>query len=76
MAKLGSLDLPLGWTEDWPQLRSVFSAGGITHEAFRLVFKKVGGLLLTLILITFGAPFWNDVLGLLVGLKTAAFKKA
>jgi cytochrome c oxidase assembly factor CtaG len=34
-----------------------------------IVIKKLGGLLMTAFLITFGAPFWNDILNALVGVK-------
>jgi hypothetical protein len=69
---IAGLELPLGWSrQDLDAWRS--AVGG---AAAILVFKKLGGLLITIFLITFGAPFWNDVLGALVGVKTTLGKKA
>ncbi len=68
VGSLASLDLPLGWTAEW----KAFSEA---KEGFTLmVVKKTGGLFLTIFLITFGAPFWNDVLSALTGLKNAALR--
>lgn len=58
-------ELPLGWTV-------------ADMEAFRTtegVIKKLCGLTLTAFLITFGAPFWNDLLSALVGIKNMTLKK-
>jgi len=61
--RLAYLDLPLGWADDYRE----FSTGA--GKRWRLFFKKIGGLILTSFLITFGAPFWNDVLKAVVGLR-------
>ena len=52
------------WTYHW--------VGQCKFEALSHVgawVNKVLGLLLTLFLIAFGAPFWNDVLNTLIGMK-------
>jgi hypothetical protein len=67
--RLTYLDLPLGWADDY----HTFTAGA--GNRWRLLFRKLGGLLLTSFLITFGAPFWNDVLNAVVGLKNIGVKK-
>jgi hypothetical protein len=68
---IAEVDLPLGWTADWKLLSSA------TGEAFYLLLlKKIGGLLLTTFMITFGAPFWNDILSALVGIKNMSLRKA
>ena len=68
---LSSLDLPLGWVEDWERLKRI--AGHSEGLIFGL--RKIGGLILTVFLITFGAPFWNDVLSALAGIKNRAVKE-
>jgi hypothetical protein len=65
-----SANLPLGWSEDWKALKAATGA-----EFMMRVFSKIGGLLLTTFLITFGAPFWNDVLKAVVGVREVASKK-
>lgn len=40
-----------------------------------LILNKAGGLFLTSILITFGAPFRDDVFGALFGIKTMTLKR-
>ncbi len=67
--RLTYLDLPLGWADDY----HTFTTGA--GNRWRLLFRKLGGLLLTSFLITFGAPFWNDVLNAVVGLKNIGVKK-
>lgn len=67
--RLAYLDLPLGWA-DYVRDFTASTSGWI-----RLIFRKLGGLLLTSFLITFGAPFWNDVLNAIVGLKNIGAKK-
>ena len=56
---VSSLDLPLGWTLE--KFKALSQSGAL--------LSKVCGLLLTLFLITFGAPFWNDVMNALIGMK-------
>ncbi len=71
---LASLDLPLGWKDDrnaWKRLR----ANKVRGDALVFIARKLGGLMLTCFLITFGAPFWNDILSALVGVKNMALKK-
>jgi len=57
---LYSTGLPLGWNRQ------------LLNEAFQNsynVAKKIFGLLITTVLITLGAPFWNDLLTALLGVK-------
>ncbi len=80
MQGLTDLGLPLGWPADierYLSFQKVIDDVDASQEAIqqasgerrKFVFKKIGGLLLTAILITFGAPFWNDILGALTGIK-------
>jgi len=80
MQGLTDLGLPLGWPADVERYRSFQkiiddvdaseeSIKQASAERYKFVFRKIGGLLLTAILITFGAPFWNDILGALTGIK-------
>ena len=65
-----SLGLPLGWVDDWKTLSSLYGC------AFAIgLLKKLFGLILTAFLVTFGAPFWNDILSTLTGLKQRALNK-
>lgn len=88
LGTLTSLGLPLGWGEDWKRLKqicktesnNVEKAGGGTPAAetfgfFGFLLRKIGGLILTIFLITFGAPFWNDILSALTGFKNKAVKE-
>ncbi len=68
---LTALDLPLGWVDDWNLFRAFRDPG----RSFLFIIKKIGGLVLTCFLITFGAPFWKDVLNALVGIKKTVLKK-
>jgi len=67
-----ALDLPLGWTEAWKR----FTSTPWGWEMLLLALSKAGGLLLTTFLITFGAPFWNDILTALVGFKNSMKMKS
>ncbi|NOY65680.1 MAG: hypothetical protein GXO97_09865 [Nitrospirae bacterium] len=57
--------LPLGWQA---------AEAGELLEGYNLL-KKFAGLLITAVLISFGAPFWNDVLKALFGIKGFLRKK-
>jgi hypothetical protein len=70
-----SLDLPLGWTADCKKLTSEWNEGSTVGQKILIILKKVGGLLMTAFLITFGAPFWNDILSALMGVKNLTSKK-
>jgi len=70
LGHLTALDLPLGWTADY---KEITSAKG--NMLIYFAVKKIGGLTLTILLVTFGAPFWNDVLGALFGIKTMTLKR-
>lgn len=67
-----SLDLPLGWAGAWKRFTSIPWG----WEMLLLAFSKAGGLLLTTFMITFGAPFWNDILTALVGFKNSMKMKS
>lgn len=64
------LGLPLGWIDD---LKAISSLSGCDFAIWLL--KKLSGLMLTAFLVTFGAPFWNDILSALTGLKQRALNK-
>ncbi len=69
---MSGLNLPLGWIADWKELNSAVSDAG----RFAIwILRKIGGLGITIFLITFGAPFWNDILTALVGITKTTFKK-
>lgn len=86
MGGLTELDIPLGWTSDRQKLK-ILEAGkdatDASEEALKeaskkywgFILKKIGGLLLMALLITFGAPFWNDILKSLGGIKEIARRK-
>jgi hypothetical protein len=62
----------VGWLADLKVFRAVPLGG---KQRLILIFKKIGGLIITIFLITFGAPFWNDILSALVGITKTTFKK-
>lgn len=68
--RVTSLDLPLGWSADLSDLKDKKG-----NPSLAIILKRIGGLFLTSILITFGAPFWNDILSTLVGIKGMTLKK-
>jgi len=70
LGHLTALDLPLGWTAEY---KEITSAKG--NMLIYFAVKKIGGLTLTILLVTFGAPFWNDVLSALFGIKTMMLKR-
>jgi hypothetical protein len=83
---LTSLSLPLGWQEDWNHLQQLCKATeskasegkapkANASEWWVFSLRKIGGLVLTIFLITFGAPFWNDILSALTGFKNKAVKE-
>lgn len=59
------LDLPLGWGQEGKRWAAAVGPG----EIFLYFCSKIGGLFLTSVLITFGAPFWKDVMNALAGAK-------
>ncbi len=61
---LESTGLPLGWTADWHRIHPPGAAWN-----WLLVLKKLCGLSLTIFLVSFGAPFWTNVMNALIGLK-------
>ncbi len=68
---MASLDLPLGgWGEFFKKTATLEDP-----EKLSEIFNKIFGLLLTTFLVTFGAPFWNNVLTALLGMKNAMKNK-
>jgi hypothetical protein len=61
--RLGALDLPLGWGKEWPAINLA-----VRYSQWKPLARKLSGLLLTTFLITFGAPFWNEVMNTLLGI--------
>jgi len=74
LANLATVDLPLGWTNDWEKLGRIYEKKESSANLAVFAIKKITGLLLTAFLITFGAPFWNDILKAIVGLRGGAGK--
>lgn len=65
---LGSLGIPLGWPDsDWP-------ANGGRWAKIWFGLDKTGGLILTIIAISLGAPFWFDLLSKLVNVRATGRK--
>lgn len=64
--QLPQAQLPLGWTEEDA---SAFHHPRWSSGFWLALLHKLGGLGLTTFLITFGAPFWNDILTILIGIK-------
>jgi hypothetical protein len=66
-----SLDLPIGWDlVQWQELFKQRSAETTSDPFFKLLAKLLG-LALTAIALSFGAPFWFDVLNRLISLRAA-----
>jgi len=65
LQRIASLDLPLGWKQEGR--RWAAAVGPLDGSLYLL--SKIGGLFLTSVLITFGAPFWKDVMNALSGAK-------
>lgn len=65
-AMIQAVGLPLGWSRD--RLAAAFD-----HPLS--LFLKLVGLLTTAVLISFGAPFWNDVLKALFGIQSLLRKR-
>jgi hypothetical protein len=67
---VNTLEFPLGWTDSYKEAKSLKG-----KDLILAVIKKLAGLLLTTFLITFGAPFWNDILNALTGVKKVVQNK-
>jgi ABC-type phosphate/phosphonate transport system permease subunit len=70
LATFTTLELPLGWKADWKAM-----TGAAGDQLCIVLFRKLGGLVLTIVLVTFGAPFWNDILSALAGVKNMTLEK-
>lgn len=62
--QLDRLELPLGWPKGWTSVQEAFAG----WDSF---LPKLFGLLLTAAAVTLGAPFWFDLLGKVVSLRSA-----
>jgi hypothetical protein len=69
---IAALDLPLGWGQEGKRWAAV---AGFWEYVFYFC-AKFGGLFLTSVLVTFGAPFWKDVMNALAGAKKVIPKTA
>ena len=83
-----SLGMPIGWTP--PEVCAVFrrecpesdneetlpEPGGLDFLRHAAFWSKLFGVLLTTFALTFGAPFWFDLLNQLVNLRTSLKPKA
>ena len=67
LKRVTDTELPLGWSNDFKDYKII----GWSSTLLGFLVPKLGGLLLTSVLITFGAPFWRDVLKAMIGLKNA-----
>ncbi len=71
MDKLGTLNLPIGWSRD--------GSDPISNEQIRTrigVIYQIIGWILTAIAISFGAPFWFDLLNKLTFIRSAVKPQA
>ena len=68
-AALGELDIPLGWS-----CRSVTSERGDWAAWAALIFRRLAGLLITILALSLGGPFWFEVLGKIVNVRLAGPK--
>ncbi|OGR12261.1 MAG: hypothetical protein A2097_00730 [Desulfobacula sp. GWF2_41_7] len=69
MEGLNSTGLPLGWRNDFNTIRQAERS-----DSLILVIKKLVGLTLTIFLVSFGAPFWQNIINALIGLKNMNLK--
>lgn len=71
-----SIGFPLGWENQlWPAQKPLESKGGVKQEApwyewTVWVLIKLSGILLTAVAVSFGAPFWFDLLNKFVTLRS------
>jgi hypothetical protein len=75
LAEAGKLTLPLGWTvnQEDPYYAEVFPncSKGLSSECFAGWALKLFGLLISIIAIQIGAPFWFDTLSKFINLRGA-----
>ncbi len=69
MAGLDSVGLPLGWSGNWETFKNPEGS-----FVFGRVIKKFLGLILTIFLVSFGAPFWQNIMNALIGIKNLSKK--
>lgn len=67
VANIDGLGLPLGWKRQIGTIKSLRGGGA----AFCWWLTKVGGLLLTALAASLGAPFWFDLLNRIVSIRAA-----
>jgi hypothetical protein len=73
MATLDKLKLPIGW-QDYESKPVPCKAG--FQELFCIVYASFFGWLITAIAISFGAPFWFDLLNKLISVRSAVKPQA
>jgi hypothetical protein len=62
---LQTLGVPLGWKDKpWKEVREPF-----WWDGFRDILSKLIGLLLTVLAVSLGAPFWFDLLNKFVNIR-------
>jgi hypothetical protein len=66
LKEVGDLQLPLGWKNGWTDVAAV-----LPWANFQSFLLKISGLAITAVAVSFGAPFWFDLLSKLVSLRTA-----
>lgn len=69
MASMEAAGLPLGWSADLKLLTN-----NEDELIFPRVVKKFFGLVLTIFLVSFGAPFWKNIMNALIGIKNLSKK--
>jgi hypothetical protein len=69
MEGLNFTGLPLGWRNDFNTIRQAERS-----DSLILMIKKLVGLTLTIFLVSFGAPFWQNIMNALIGLKNVSSK--
>lgn len=67
LGALRRLDLPIGWSGSSPRIGAGLSSPGVWNDWL----MPIGGLLLTALAMTLGAPFWFDVLNRFIQLRSA-----
>ena len=65
-----NLELPVGWSLD-PHEPGYFRTPELSQEYVGWAFYKIFGLLISILAVTLGAPFWFDTLSKFVNLRSA-----
>lgn len=70
ISNISATGLPLGWSVDRNKFKDTQGL-----EILPFCLKKVLGLILTIFLVSFGAPFWQNIMSALVGIKNISKKQ-